>query len=158
MRETHQVHCGGCRNDNTFHDFDFMTTELIFFASTGNFKSQQNILFCHSHPLFLMKLMKGCDKCCFIIHIHSPFNSCHDTHTHGIPSKLQWCNWSNTPLPTPLTYVELVGAGSSISNGGDGQVRRTLHSHLPLVRWVGTRRNTTVTEEIRWDLGFVVMY
>ena len=44
MRETHQVHCGGCRNNNTFHDFDFMTTELIFCKYRRFQKSAKHIV------------------------------------------------------------------------------------------------------------------
>ena len=59
MRETHQVYCGGCRKDNTFHDFKFVTKELIFLLVQTFLKVSEKYHFAVTSilpPLSLQKL------------------------------------------------------------------------------------------------------
>ena len=85
MRETHQVHCEGCRNDNTFHDFNFMTTEFIFF-------------------LQVQAISKVSKTYCFVTHIHSLSQNWRKAVTNVILPYTFILLLTAAMTPTPMAY------------------------------------------------------
>jgi len=111
MRETRQVRRRGCRNDNTFRDFYFATSELIFCDYRYFRKPSKHMVSTPTSPLPPDTHPSRRNMSFRRPHPSSLTTTATTPAPYAVVSKLRPCDWSNAPSPTPLAlhYHKVAG-------------------------------------------------
>jgi len=109
IRETRQVRRGRCRNDDTFHDFYFLTPKFIFCDCSYFRKPSKHMVLTPRSPLPPDNHLSRRNMSFRRPHPSSLTKTATTPAPYAVPSKLRRCNWLNTPPQPPLALNELAG-------------------------------------------------
>jgi hypothetical protein len=109
MRETRRVRRGRCRNDNTFRDFYFATSELIFWDYRYFQKLSKHMVSTPTSPLPPDNHPSRRNMSFRCPHPPSLTTTAMTPAPYTVPSNLRPCDWLNAPAQPPLALNELAG-------------------------------------------------